>query len=389
MSNPSAGISGAATKPQGSVWSEEAIADLMAAIDADYRRGSTALARSLRAKGHAISDKACERRLWRMGLASVRAREAMAETRRMQRTRGEASPFRPTPLAPTATAPEAPEADAVLVGGWRGLGRALEQTKLAMADVLPPHEDERTIVVKVTSDRPKPLLVISDCHLGSWFVDYRLMERITDEILSVPDLGLLVVGDQTQMAIKLRGVAEVSENAVPPKYQMAFLRSWVRELRDRIILSTWDNHASEREDLATGISAYEGVFVDEGIPFFPHIGHPDLVVGQQTYRTAVSHRFRGTANNCAGMRNYVRREYPECELIVQGDSHIPEIAQWIEGGRKKVAVNSGTIQSGLFSRRHFSLRTAAVFPVVTLDPVERIVTPYWSLAEYLRASGRA
>lgn len=94
------------------------------------------------------------------------------------------------------------------------------------------------------SNRTSPLLVlpISDWHFGSLGSDYALIEEFTDLILNTPDLYIGIAGDMQQMAIKMRGVLEVSDNALSPKMQNRFLESWLSDIESKVLWSTWDNH---------------------------------------------------------------------------------------------------------------------------------------------------
>lgn len=94
------------------------------------------------------------------------------------------------------------------------------------------------------SHRTRPLMVlpIADWHFGSLGSDYRLIEQFTDTILNTPDLYIGIVGDMLQMSIKMRGILEISDNAISPKLQMRFLESWMSDIESKVLWSTWDNH---------------------------------------------------------------------------------------------------------------------------------------------------
>lgn len=239
--------------------------------------------------------------------------------------------------------------------------------------------------------RPLPIIAISDTHACSWGTDHRLLEEVTDEILSIPDLHIILLGDLIQMAIKMRGVMEVSDNALPPKYQMAYLDSWMAEIAPRVLSASWDNHAAEREESQSGVSMYAHLLSRRTI-YHNGIGHVDVRVGGQTYKFALSHLFRGRSQNnpCWGGLRYLRHEAPERDIAMSGDSHVPGILQCVEGGRTKTVVNTGSMQLGSgYAKRYFSLKTAPVFPVVTLDPRAHTVTPYWSVKGWKQSVGLA
>lgn len=247
-----------------------------------------------------------------------------------------------------------------------------------------------TASIHIASDSPIGIIFLSDAHLGDWSTDYDLFERITDEILSVPNLYIALLGDMAHMAIKLRGVGEVMSNLLPPEMQLAYYESWLSEMQDRIILSTWDNHAVEREENGSGLSAFKKLQA-KYVPYSNGIGHPDITVGGETYKLAVSHRFRGRSatNPCAGPRNYLVNEAHDREIAAQGDSHVAGVLQFTHGPAEKIAINTGTVQlRSPYARRYFSLTTHAVFPVLELHPDQHLAVPFWSVKAWLATRGQ-
>lgn len=243
--------------------------------------------------------------------------------------------------------------------------------------------------IRIDTDEPIGILFLSDVHIGDWATDYELFERITDEILSIPNLYVALLGDMGAMNIKMRGVAEVAGNLLPPELQLAFFESWLEEMADRIILSTWDNHAVEREEAGSGISGFKAL-QGRYVPYHNGIGHPDIVVGDELYKLAVSHRFRGRSatNPCAGPMKYLIGEAHDREIAAQGDSHVPGILQFTHGPSTKIAINTGTVQlHSLYARRHFSLTSHAVFPVLELHPNRHLAVPYWTVEAWMAARG--
>ena len=229
------------------------------------------------------------------------------------------------------------------------------------------------------------VVVLGDLHMGSWATDYDQLQAITDELINTPGLYAILVGDLLQMSIKLRGVLEVSDNALPPKWQLAFLESWLLEVKDKIICSTWDNHSVMREENATGYSRYADIFGRHTI-YHDNIGHVDLHVNDQVYKVAAAHFFRGRTmyNPCHGQMRYMRMTSNDREICIAGDSHEPGLIVYNEGGTKKrVAINCGSIQNGGYGKRFFSLVNNPVFPCFVLSGKTHEVTPYWSVKEWV------
>ena len=245
-----------------------------------------------------------------------------------------------------------------------------------------------TAHIRLDVDEPIGIVFLSDAHLGDWATDHELFERITDEILATPGLYIALLGDMAAMNVKLRGVAEVSANLLRPEQQLEYFLSWLDEVDDRLILSTWDNHAVEREENGTGISSFARAQGKRKIPYFNGIGHPDIQVGREVYKLAVSHRFRGRSvvNPCAGPMKYLINEAYDREIAAMGDAHVPGVLQFTHGASTKIALNTGSVQlhSG-YARRHFSLTTHPVFPVLELHPDRHLAVPYYSVAAWQAA----
>lgn len=230
--------------------------------------------------------------------------------------------------------------------------------------------------------RPLKVITLADTHIGSWGTDHALLEKITDEILSIPDLYVILAGDIVQMAIRLRGVLEVSDNLLPPALQAAYLSSWFQEIEHRVLFTGWGNHEIRLEDGA-GLNPIADIF-SRKVVYFNGIGHADITVDDQTYRLAMSHKFRGRSqvDPTYGPRNYLVREGIDREVAIAGDSHIPGYIQFMFGNEQRTAINTGSVQTNSgFGKRYFSLYTHPVFPVFVLDNERHLVTPFWSVSE--------
>ena len=247
------------------------------------------------------------------------------------------------------------------------------------------HSSSQTFAtIKIDTDEDICVLLLSDAHIGDWATRHDLLESITDEILATPNLYVGILGDMAQMAIKLRSVSEVTSNMLPPDMQLAYLESWLNEIADRVLFCTWDNHAIDREESASGISAFARL-QSKRFVYHSGIGHPDVQVGNEVYKFAVSHRFMGRSieNPCHAPMRYLRREGHDREIACMGDYHVPGIVKFTHGHSTKVAINAGTFQvdSG-YAKRWFSIFTHPVMPCVVLSPSRHEITPLWSVGEW-------
>lgn len=240
-----------------------------------------------------------------------------------------------------------------------------------------------TASIQYSGDGALPLLFISDWHIGSWGTSYAKLAMVTEKIRRL-GLRVAVLGDMLQMSIRLRGILEISDNALTPRDQMAFLRSWLDDLSDLILWATWDNHSVEREEDATGFSYYAELFKERTI-YHSGIGHIDLTVGQETYHIASSHRFKGNTqqNPVNGAIKYMRFHGIDREIAVAGDSHTPALFEYADGPLPRLALNCGSLQgdSG-YGKRHFSPYAHDWMPVVLFLPDTHLMIPFKSLDAY-------
>jgi len=265
---------------------------------------------------------------------------------------------------------------------WREYAKIIKDHQKLKGRVA-KHQDYLKYSIK--TDEPICIMVLGDTQLGSFGTDYELFEALTDEIINTPNLYVIIVGDILQMAIKMRGVAEVLDNAISPGMQMDWLESWLSEIEHKVIASTWDNHSVMREENQVGYSLYERIF-SARVPFFRGIGEIDLTVGKQNYKIAASHFFRGKSmyNKAHAPMRYMREMANHIEIAVQGDFHQPGILVQEFGGVMRYGIVCGSIQTNsTYAKRFFSLRTLPNMPCFTLHPKEHIINTYNTIGHYL------
>lgn len=233
---------------------------------------------------------------------------------------------------------------------------------------------------------PVILLGFGDTHIGSYGANYKEFVRITDEIINTPNLYVALMGDLLEMAIKLRGVLEVTEQILTPELQEAALEDWLDEIKNKVAFATWDNHAIIRQESQAGSSNVKRI-LSRRFVYHNGIGHSDIIVGKQIYKCAASHRFRGGSmfNRLHAQGRYVRQEASDRELVFQGDTHTWGYAHTEDGGLERVYINNGTLhENSGYAKRFFSLKTAPYYPCVVLHPDEHLMQPFLSVTRALR-----
>lgn len=265
-------------------------------------------------------------------------------------------------------------------------------------DVLDPLEEIQRIsreasssqdfaTIRIETDKPVGVALISDWHIGSWGVSLREVARITNRIKQL-GLRTMILGDMQEMAIRLRSIAEISGNLLVPGMQDGFLESWFSDFAKWTLLATWDNHAVQRQEELVGTSHYAEVFKKE-VVYFPGLGHVDLQVGDEVYKIAVSHRFPGNTRTqpTGGQERYMRTEGIDREMAIAGDSHRPSMRVYTDGPLERWAINCGTLQQdSKYAKRYFSLYTHDWMPVVVFWPDRHMIVGYPSLDHYCAAN---
>lgn len=265
---------------------------------------------------------------------------------------------------------------------WREVNRHLRGIQTIRKRASPSNSQA---TFRFETDEPICIIALADTHIGSIATDHDALERLTDDILSIPNLYVGLLGDVLDFAVKLRGVAEVQGNILNSEMQYAYLLSWLDELADRICFASWGNHDVEREEQLVGTSRLGRIMADRGIVYYGGIGHCEMVVGSQTYRMAVSHHFQGRSmyNPVHGAQRYATMTDGDVDIVMAGDSHVPGILQWTHGKHHKIALNTGSIQThSSYAKRYFSLTTHPVFPCLVLHPDQYLAVPYWSIGAW-------
>lgn len=238
---------------------------------------------------------------------------------------------------------------------------------------------------------PIAILFLGDAHIGAMGTDYDLFVTLTDIILTTPNLYFALMGDEVEWAIRLRSVAEVCAQVIGPDLQAKFIESWLNEVMHKMIFATWSNHSTDRSEQMIGTCPIKNILADK-VPFFSGIGHAEIVVGNETYLLAASHRFKGVTatDSTAGCKRYLRVEWSKGEIAVQADCHRSGISEYNEGDRHLLAMSTGTLNvASSYAARNFSIYTSSAFPILVLHPNEHLTIPYWNIDSYMKGSKAA
>jgi len=362
----------------GTHWTESDTDALLAVVRETPRAGPTALHAQLVAAGvEHYTHNAVHSKLKALGIDSAVDRVAWAAEQSHEEQIAE--------HRPDLARVELDKKEGVF--NWRDANKVIR----AMQDLSQEANQAQYHTTFGVPDATEPIFVLGLCdtHIGDYSTSHEALERITDEILNTPGLYVVLLGDLTQLAIKMRSVAEVMSNLLTPELQMRYLDSWLADIAPKVICATWSNHEAEREERQTGISMYRHL-LSKRVPYSDGIAHVDIKVGpEQVYRLALSHVFRGKSmfNPAHGAGRYLRfDDYQNCEIAMAGDSHTPGFLQWVERGRTLLGINGGSIQASGYMKRYFSLINSPYYPGVALYPDQHRFQPFWSVGDFLAAT---
>lgn len=230
----------------------------------------------------------------------------------------------------------------------------------------------------------------SDLHLGARGTNYRIFRKTTEEILATDNLYVALTGDLVEFAIKLRSVAEVCAQIFGPDKQVQFMEEWLDEIKHKVILATWCNHAVEREEKASGVSVVKRILAERTV-MFDGIGHADISVGKQTYKFAFSHKFRGYSymNATHAGQRYMRFQGLDREIAVMGDIHTPAYQQYFDGPLLRCSMVAGTLNTeSAYAQRYFSIFTQPVYPCIELHHERHEAVPFMNLGLWKSHKGK-
>lgn len=243
----------------------------------------------------------------------------------------------------------------------------------------------------VLGDGSSPVLLMGfgDQHIGAYGANYSLFRDISDEIRETPNLYVALTGDFNEMAIKMRNVLEVTNQVFTPDMQEAFLESWVDEMQEKIAFALWENHAIMRQEAQAGTSGVKNI-LSRRVIYHNGIGHQEIHVGPEVYKSAASHKFRGSSmfNRMHAQGRYVRQEANDRELVLMADIHTWGYTHTEDGGQERCYITGGTLHEGSgYGKRFFSLKTAPHYPCVVLHPDEHKMVAFKAVKDALRYIG--
>lgn len=244
--------------------------------------------------------------------------------------------------------------------------------------------------IAIKTGQPIAVMKGADFHLGGMDVAYESLCDHYRFLLNEERFYLQLFGDDINWMIIHKTVG-ARHDILTPNQQCNLLSSMVDELVDRnkLLSMGWGNHSDEFTERTSGLSLTK-LLCNHKIPYFRGMGYIDLMVGDQTYPMAFTHktRFHSFMNQLHGNKRLeqmhaeffgpsrpIAREYITAHTHYPAVSHegcLPSDRIWF--------IKVGTFKTNcLYSQRYFGQGRIGVPTVVYFpDRFEHLAfpTPY-------------
>ena len=218
---------------------------------------------------------------------------------------------------------------------------------------------------------------ISDLHIGAIGTDYNELVFLSDTLLKYDNLYAVILGDVADNFVNFRNMLAVHQQIISPEQQDELIESWIKEIKHKILFATWGNH-EEFEEKASGRNIIKRI-LKHNVVYFNGMAQAKIKVNDIEYGFAVTHktRYYTAYNKTHGIKRMLREEFPECDIGIAGDKHVPGYEEFVEAGRWKLALQLGTLKvDDGYSKRYFSYKTLSDMPCVVLNTKVKEFIPF-------------
>ena len=208
---------------------------------------------------------------------------------------------------------------------------------------------EATITLKPKHpDKPVCIWPNSDSHGGSIYTWYDTWLAHRELVMKTPNFYAISVGDEMDMYNINLGKAStgVYTNPISPEQQALTFTKLFQEMDDKGKLLAWaiGNHSDFM--INSGLS-YENTFLRNfQCPIFGSGGVLTINLGEQTYKVAMQHTYRGNSkkNPTNAAKNYIDFECHDVDAVILGHVHSKATEMIEKGGMRRALIITGTYQ---------------------------------------------
>lgn len=207
-------------------------------------------------------------------------------------------------------------------------------------------QEEATVVVQPEyPNLPIHVIWMTDIHYGSMGVDYTRLNRHLEIVKSTPNTYVIFGGDLVDNFSAAKHPVALMGDAISPQMQTQSMLEKVKELdrKSKVLAMGHGNH----EDFlnVAGYDYWQTFMNDVSAPIFSKNGVLNLVVGRETYRIGIYHKFWGNSKINPGNRPKRAMEYggfDNQEIVLIGDDHLYVAEDFDKNGSNKQVIDGGT-----------------------------------------------
>lgn len=193
--------------------------------------------------------------------------------------------------------------------------------------------------------KPITILLATDIHYGAVGTDYDLIQKHFEMVENTPNTFMVTNGDHIDnFNTTGKWASGVYENALPPQRQTAAFMERLRALdqKNKLGVMSFGNH--DMFGNVTGYDWFNTFARDMNAPVFTSGGMLHIVLGNQHYQLALTHKYWGVSklNPTNVCKRFMEHEYPDADVIFLGHTHQSELLTFERGGKERVAVIGGT-----------------------------------------------
>lgn len=201
------------------------------------------------------------------------------------------------------------------------------------------------------------VIFVSCTHLGSRYVEHEDFAQMLDEVLKIPGLYWVDLGDQVEGFEGFFDIASASEQSLAdPQLQRKLLAHVLDKLvaANKLLCGFAGQHGAQWQRRKTGEDPIKQLYLERHIPYHDGQAYITLEIGTQTYKIFAAHQLPGHSiyNKLHAHRRAQLFRAPNADCIIQGDKHVGGV-QWIttdswepDTPARQWFVQAGTMKTG-------------------------------------------
>lgn len=207
-------------------------------------------------------------------------------------------------------------------------------------------QEEATVVVHPEyPNLPINFIWVTDVHYGNMSTQYDLLNRHLEIAEHTPNTYVIFGGDLIDGFSAAKHPVASLGDAISPQVQAQAMMTRVLELdqKNKVLGLAYGNHEGFVE--MAGLDFYQSFAGDMTAPIFNKNGVLNLVVGRETYRMGLWHKFWGLSKinvSNRGKRAIEYGGYSNIEIALLGDDHQASAEIFSKNGKRMLVIDGGT-----------------------------------------------